>query len=77
VDSAAPGFKRVIVRPFLGKLTRASGAVPHPQGEIAVSLALRNGKLEAEVNLPPGIGGDFVWKGESRPLRPGPNKLTY
>ena len=77
VDTAAPGFRRVIVRPFLGKLTRASGAIPHPKGEIAVRLALRNGKLEAEVSLPPGIDGDFVWKGERRPLRPGANKLTF
>jgi hypothetical protein len=77
VDTAAPGFRRVIVRPFLGKLTRASGAIPHPKGEIAVRLALRNGELEAEVGLPPGIDGDFVWKGERRPLRPGANKLTF
>ena len=39
IDSAAPGFRRVIIRPFLGRLTRASGAIPHPRGEIAVSLA--------------------------------------
>jgi alpha-L-rhamnosidase len=77
IDSAAPGFKRVIVRPFLGKLTRASGSIPHPKGEIAVNLALRDGKLQAEVTLPPGIDGDFVWKNERRPLRPGQNKLSF
>ena len=27
IDSAAPGFRRVIIRPFLGRLTRASGAI--------------------------------------------------
>jgi hypothetical protein len=30
IHSAAPGFRRVIVRPYLGKLTHASGAIPHP-----------------------------------------------
>jgi hypothetical protein len=77
IDSAAPGFKRVIIRPSLGKLTRASGAIPHPKGEIAVSLALRNGKLGAEVTLPPGVVGDFVWRNERRPLSAGMTKLTF
>ncbi|HZB44282.1 MAG TPA: hypothetical protein VE360_03520, partial [Pyrinomonadaceae bacterium] len=31
IDSAAPGFRRVRIRPFLGRLTRASGAIPHPK----------------------------------------------
>lgn len=37
IDSAAPGFKRVIVQPYMGKLDHVSGAIPHPNGEIAVS----------------------------------------
>ena len=32
VDSAAPGFSRVVVRPHLGQLKFVEGAVPHPQG---------------------------------------------
>src|SRR5262249_2965474 len=38
IDSAAPGFKRVIVKPFPGKLTTVSGSIPHPNGEVVVSL---------------------------------------
>jgi hypothetical protein len=72
IDSAAPGFKRVSIRPFLGKLTRVSGAVPHPAGEVAVSLELSaGGKLSAEVSLPPGITGEFEWRGQRRELAPG------
>ena len=53
IDSAAPGFARVVIRPFLGKLTHVSGAIPHPKGEIAVTLSTRsNGKLEASMTLP-------------------------
>jgi hypothetical protein len=77
IDSAAPGFARVVIRPFLGKLTRVSGSIPHPKGEIAVSLTLEaNGKLTAEVALPEGVAGDFVWHGTSHPLAPGRSKLT-
>jgi alpha-L-rhamnosidase len=76
VDSSAPGFKRVVVRPHLGKLTKVSGSIPHPQGVVAVKLALSGGKLEAEVNLPAGVTGEFVWRGARRPLKAGTNKLT-
>lgn len=77
IDSAAPGFKRVLVRPFLGKLTHVSGAIPHPKGQIAVDLTLRGGKLNASVNLPPGVDGRFEWHGETRDLHPGENHLAF
>jgi alpha-L-rhamnosidase len=71
VDSAAPGFRRVIVRPFLGGLTRLAGAVPHPRGEVAVTLAVSAGGLDADVSLPDGVEGDLVWGGARRPLPSG------
>ena len=76
IDSAAPGFARVVIRPFLGKLTHVSGAIPHPKGEIAVTLTLDNGKLEASVTLPAGVTGRFEWHGQTRDLHPGENRLT-
>jgi len=71
VDSAAPGFRRVHIRPFLGRLTRVSGSVPHPQGEVVVSLKRDGEALEADVRLPEGIEGEVVWRGTSRRLPPG------
>ena len=76
IDSAAPHFSRVLVRPFLGPLKRASGSVPHPKGAIEVTLERDGAGLRAEVTLPPNIPGAFVWKGEPRPLRPGRNTLN-
>jgi len=76
IDSAAPGFKRVVIRPFLGALRQASGSIPHPNGEVMVSLKLNAGKLEAQVSLPAGVTGEFIWKGERRVLTAGKSSLT-
>jgi alpha-L-rhamnosidase len=67
IDSAAPGFKKVLIRPYLGKLQKVSGAIPHPNGEIEVKLWLNQGKC---------VNGEFVWRGKSSPLQPGLNKLS-
>jgi alpha-L-rhamnosidase len=77
IDSAAPGFRKVVVRPFLANLTRASGTMPHPQGKIDVSLEKRNGKLEARVTLPINVPGEFVWNGRRTPLNGGTNELKF
>jgi len=77
IDSAAPGFRSVLIRPFLGKLDRVSGAIPHPRGEIAVSLDRRGGSLRAEVSLPEGITGRFEWQGQTKALHEGANRVVF
>lgn len=77
IDSSAPGFRRVTIRPALGKLTHVSGSIPHPAGEIAVSLAVENGELKAEVRLPAGVTGEFSWRGEKKPLNGGVSRLVF
>jgi hypothetical protein len=76
IDTAAPGFRRVRIRPFLGKLERVSGSIPHPKGEISVKLEAAGSRLRAEVALPAGISGEFFWRGVQRVLAPGANVLT-
>jgi hypothetical protein len=72
IDSAGAGFRRVVIRPFLGELTRASGSIPHPAGQLSVSLSLQpDGKLSADVTLPEGVQGEFDWRGWRRPLPSG------
>ena len=75
VDSAAPGFRRVRIRPFLGRLARVSGSVPHPKGEVAVSLRLDGEALEADVRLPEGIEGEILWRGARAAVGPGQSKV--
>ncbi len=76
IDSAAPGFRRVLIEPHLGKLMRASGAMPHPNGEIRVAYTRANGQLQAGITLPAGVEGEFVWSGKRTRLAPGVNNLT-
>ncbi|MBP1636359.1 MAG: alpha-L-rhamnosidase, partial [Acidobacteria bacterium] len=76
IDTAAPGFARVRVRPFIGRLQRVAGSIPHPKGEISVKLERAGGGLRVEVALPPGVSGEFSWRGARRELAPGPNAFT-
>ena len=76
IDSAAPGFRRVLDPAVSGQADRVAGAIPHPNGEMAVSLALRDGRLHATIALPQGTTGEFEWKGQRRELRAGANDLV-
>lgn len=75
IDSAAPGFKQVVIRPFLGGIREIGGKMPHPAGEISVSYKVGR-KLQAVITLPEGVSGTLCWQGEEIPLRPGQNRLT-
>ncbi len=77
IRSDAPGFSRVRIAPSMGKLTDVSGAIPHPKGEIAVSLKKnKEGKLTAYVTLPEGVTGVFVWRGATHPLSAGKQRIA-
>lgn len=77
IDSAGPGFSRVRFRPFLGRLTRASGAIPHPKGEISVKLVSAGNGLQVEIEMPAGVSGEIFWRGQRREVRPGKNSLSF
>lgn len=77
IDSAAPGFRRVLIRPFLGRLRRVAGRIPHPRGEVQVELALSAaGRLRVRVDLPRGTTGEFVWRNTRRLLTAGVSEFT-
>ncbi len=75
IESMTAGFRSVRVAPNLGKLHEVNARMPHPAGEIRVSLKEQNGKLSADVDLPNGATGEFDWKGAKRGLREGKNHL--
>lgn len=72
----APGFEEVLIQPALGILDDIEGKMPHPNGEIKVSLK-RKGKtgISGEVTLPSTIKGRFVWNGKSTPLIAGKQSI--
>jgi hypothetical protein len=70
VDSAAPGFSRVAIRPHLGSLAQVSGRVPHPKGFVSVSLTAAG---RAELELP--VDGVFEWRGKRIPVGAGKHSL--
>ena len=75
IDSAAPGFKEIVIAPRLGGIKEIGGSMPHPDG--AIEVHYRNGRrLKAEITLPEGTCGHFVWKGNSVGLHEGTNNLT-
>jgi hypothetical protein len=67
----APGFASVRVEPHLGTLDRVEASMPHPRGPISVSYRRDGQALEAKVTLPPGLTGEFAWRGLTRALQPG------
>jgi hypothetical protein len=77
IDSASPGFRRVVVRPFLGRLMRAAGTIPHPRGEVRIALARDGTRLDAEVELPASTTGEFIWQEVRKELVAGRNHITF
>jgi len=76
IQSAGPGFKTVRIAPHLGSLTTANATYLHAQGKISTSYTVASGKLNAIVDLPPGLSGTFVWHSTSQPLHPGHNEIN-
>lgn len=76
IQSAAPAFQQVLIEPHLGTLRKIGGTMPHPAGKISVSYEVKGSRLTATIDLPAGISGTFVWKGQQHALHGGSNKLT-
>jgi len=77
VRPASQGFRTVVIAPALGPLQRAEGRVPHPRGDIDVSVVRVGAKgMRAKVTLPAGVTGMFEWNGRRLPLKAGAQELT-
>lgn len=69
---AEPRFKSVRIAPSLGTLKWIQGAMPHPDGEIAVDMRRSKlGVLRAKIVLPPELSGVFVWQAKTYPIQSG------
>jgi alpha-L-rhamnosidase len=75
IESDAPYFEKVKIELHLGTIKQISGEIPHPAGKISVDYNNSENSFKAEINLPEGISGTFVWKGKQYDLSGGLNKL--
>jgi len=70
-----PGFSSVSIEPHLGVLRNVSSAMPTPKGMVEVNYLSEDSGVSAEVNLPPNVSGDLIWKGKTLTLHPGHQQL--
>src|SRR6266852_1738397 len=75
IRPASSGFRRATIEPKLGTLKHVSATMAHPDGEIKVEYATRNGGVEARVSLPAGISGTMLWQGKKYPLHEGAQNI--
>ena len=76
IDSDMPGFNHIEITPHLGKLTHASGSMPHPKGTISTGYQLQNGGWQVHIELPTGTTGTLHFKGRTFTLKEGKNELN-
>lgn len=69
IQPAEPGFRSVQISPNPGNLTQLEAKMPHPFGEISINLE-REGSdgIQAQITLPEGLSGTFIWKGQTEEL---------
>lgn len=73
IDTYAPGFRKLRIKPNLGSMTDVSGEMPHPDGKVMVSYKKKANKWMVNINLPANTSGEFVWAGKTLPLNAGAN----
>ncbi len=76
INSNSPGFTQAKIEPHLGKLTKVSGEIPHPNGKIAVSYVLSHNKWKINISLPESTSGVLVWRGITYKLKGGDNSFS-
>ncbi len=77
IEPAAAGFRSVAIEPHLGLLRHLSASMPVPQGSIRVEYRRDGEHLEADVELPAGLSGTFIWQGQKKPLAGGAQHLVF
>lgn len=76
IESDAPYFEKVKIKPNLGKIEKIKGEMPHPQGKISVDYQKQKDILKAKIILPEGISGTFIWDNREYILTSGLNEVN-
>ncbi|HOO56261.1 MAG TPA: alpha-L-rhamnosidase [bacterium] len=75
IKPSASRFSSVRIEPHMSGLEWVKGKIPHPKGMLSVSISEGSGGASAEIEMPAGLPGVFVWNGKEYPLSPGLQKL--
>ncbi len=75
IDAYSSGFQEIKIEPHLGKLTKVSGEIPHPNGKVGVSYELKHRKWNINISIPEKTSAVFIWKGTTFKLKEGSNLL--
>ena len=76
VSSSAPGFKSIDIKPAFGNMKEINLSIPHPNGELKMSLEKDNKNgIKGTVSLPDGINGNFNWNELNLELKEGLNSI--
>lgn len=75
IDSDAPGFSKIKIKPHLGDIKEISGEVPHPKGKIAAGYKLEGDVWKIKLSLPSETTGYFLWKDKRYDLVQGVNEF--
>lgn len=68
IRPAAPGFAEVRISPQPGPLTALKSTIPHPAGEVTLTMERNGDTWHATVSLPPGVPGTLIWQGTRHAL---------
>jgi alpha-L-rhamnosidase len=72
----SPGFRKVRIEPHLDGLHHLDASMPSPHGVIQVAFTSEAGHWNANVTLPQGLEGEFIWKGKNWALHSGTQRLA-
>ena len=61
IQSASSGFRSVRIAPHIGELQDVTASCPHPRGMIRIRYRVKAEKIIAEIELPRGLAGEFVY----------------
>lgn len=76
VQPAAPGFKKVVVKPLMQTLDKVQGSIPHWAGDVQVDFVKKGNQLTGKVILPKDITGRLEWNGKVIELNSGENTIS-
>ncbi len=76
IQPNAKNFSKIKIAPNLGKLNYIRAKMPHPNGYIEIDLERDKTHIKANILLPKGVKGVFIWQGKSIQLKEGEQFFT-